>query len=310
MASIIDCHFRANNASGSGGAIYVSVRSKLKVINSQFTLNKAKEGGSIAVFGGDSLIERCNLTSNTASLDGGCISLYAANMTVKHSHFSGCRSQDGNSIIITESTLRLEAVTINDPHGTKYASTLYVSVNSDLLVKDSVLTGCRIPNAIAIDCYESSRVYLDSVLISNYSNAYLGCVYNYRCNLTIDNITFTHTDNGIAAYQSTVSAYNTVTLNDMNRFLLAGEASHVTFWAFNMSGTHIELGESVAEFRHTLFTRQDETCMIEEWGDSTIKLRSVYVAGPTDRLVCGLNGGEVDESTVVQGNVSGRNSLY
>ena len=290
------------------------MRSKLKVINSQFTLNKAKEGGSIAVFGADSLIESCNLTSDTASLDGGCISLYAANMTVKHSHFSGCRSQDarwtGSSIAITESTIRLDTVTINDPHGTEYGSTLHVSANSDLLVKDSVLTGCRIPGARAITCYESSRVYLDSVLISNYSNAYFGCVHSQGCNLTMDNITFTHADYGIVAYQSTVSAYNTVTLNDMKRFLLADEASHVTFWAFNMSGTHIELWESVAEFRHTLFIRQNKTCLIEGCENSTIKLKSVYVTGSTDGLVCGKYGGEVDQSTVVQGNVSGRNSLY
>ena len=292
------------------------MRSKLKVINSQFTLNTANEGGSIAVFGGDSLIESCNLTSEAASLDGGCISLYAADMTVKHSHFSGCRSQGarwtGSSIDITESTLRLEAVTINDSHGTEYRSALRVHSNSDLLVKDSVLTGCRIPRAEAIRCCESSRLYLDSVLISNYSAGHIGCVDSDRCNLTMDNITFTHTDDAILAGESTVNIYNTVIRNDMKRFLDA-LISNVTFWAFTMSGTRIELWNSVAEFRHTLFTRQDETCMIQDfiyYGRSTIKLKSVYVAGPTDRLVCRLDGGEVDESTVVQGNVSGTNFLY
>ena len=237
------------------------MRSKLKVINSQFTLNKAKEGGSVAVFGGDSLIESCNLTSEAASLRGACIILYAADMTVKHSHFSGCRSLNpsfmtGSSIAITESTIRLEAVTINDSHGTEYGSALRVRANSDLLVKDSILTGGRFPLAKAIKCYESSRVYLDSVLISNYSSS-LGSVDSDRCNLTINNITFTHTDDAIYVYQSTVKIYNTVTLNDMKSFLFALN-SNVTFWAFNMSGTYIGFMKSVAEFRHTLFTRQDE----------------------------------------------------
>ena len=284
------------------------MKSELKVYNTQFTQNAAKEGGSIAVFAADSFIESCNSTSDTASLYGGCISLKVANMTVKHSHFSGCRSQDGRSIIITQSTLRLETVTINDSYVTKYGSALRVSANSDLLVKDSVLTGSHFPYAGAIECFESDRVYLDSMLISNYSNAYFGCVWSERCNLTIDNITFTHTDYAISTYKSTVNIFNTVTLNVMKQFLDAWY-SHVTFWAFNMRGTHIELLESFAEFRHTLFTRQNETCMIKDWEDSTIKLSSVYVAGPTDGLVCEWDSRWVDKSTVVQGNVSGRTYL-
>ena len=229
-------------------------------------------------------------------------------MTVKHSHFSGCRSQGGRSITITQSTLRLEAVTINDPHGTEYRSALRVRDNSDLLVRDSVLTGSHIPYAKVITCYWSSHVYLDSVLISKYSAEILGCVYSSRCNLTMDNITFTHTDPAIFADTSTINIFNSVTLNGMNRFLWAGN-SHVTFWACNIHGRYIILWNSVAEFRHTIFTRHDEACRIEAWYKSTIKLKSVYVAGPTDGLVCGEDGGEVDNSTVVQGNVSGRNSL-
>ena len=118
MASIIECHFRENTASGSGGAIYVSMKSELKVYDSQFTLNTAKEGGSIAVFAADSLIENCNFTSDTASIDGGCISLNAADMTVKHSYLSGCGSPEDAEVSfdmeaqlpLLSSTLRLEAV--------------------------------------------------------------------------------------------------------------------------------------------------------------------------------------------------------
>ena len=303
LARIVDCHFTANNASGRGGAIYVSVKSELKVRNSQFTLNRAKEGGSFAVLGADSFIESSNLTSDTALLGGGCISLKAANMIVKHSHFSGCR----RSIIITQSTLRLDTVTINDSYGTELGSALRVQANSDLFMKDSILTGCRFPGAKAITCSESSRMHLDSVLISNYSPGYFsGCVYSDGCNLTMDNITFAHWGYAMDARRSTIHIYNTVTLKDMKLFLDA-ESSHMTFWAFTTRDTYMFLKNSIAEFRHTLFIRQDKTCMIKDaWGDSTIKLKSVYVAGPTDRLVCGEDGGVVDNSTVVQGNVSGR----
>ena len=286
------------------------MKSKLKVYNSQFTHNTAKKGGSIAVFVSDSFIESCNLTSDTASLDGGCISLNAANMTVKHSHFSACRSEDARSISITQSILRLEAVTISDSHGTEFRSALHVSVKSDLLVKDSVLTGYRSPDAGPITCSDSSRVYLDTVLISNYSSdSWSGCVDSSRCNLTIDNITFTHTDRAIKAYKSTVNIYNTVTLNDMELFLDASN-SHVTFWAFTMRGTYIRLLDSVAEFRHTLFTRQDKTCLMKAWNKNTIKLKSVYVTSPTDGLVCGWNGRVASKYTVVQGHVSGRTYFF
>ena len=259
------------------------MKSELKVYDSQFTLNRAKEGYSIAVLAADSFIESCNLTSDTASLGGGCISLKAANMTVKHSHFARCRNQYESSITITQSTLRLHLHSI-DSH-----SAVHVPDNR------------RFPHAIT--CDESSRLYLDSVLISNYSSSSSsGCVYSDRCSLTMNNITFTDTDRAIYARASTVNIFNTVTLNDMNRFLYA-DSSHLTFWAFNMSGTRIELLNSVAEFRHTLFIRGNETCMVSAAGKSTIKLKSVYIVGPTNQPVCS------GWRTLFEGNVSGRTLL-
>ena len=85
----------------------------------------------------------------------------------------------------------------------------------------------------------------------------------------------------------------------------------MTFWDFSMTGTQITLYKSVVEFRHSLFTRQYETCLIKDWGENSIMLQSVYVAGPTGGLVCGWNGYRelVLKSTVVQGNVSGRTIL-
>ena len=271
MASIVECHFRENSASGSGGAIYVSVKSELKAYHSHFTQNRAKEGGSVAVFTANSVIESCKLTSDTASLEGGCISLNAANMTVKHSQFPGCRSL--NPIIITASS-------IENIVSLEFGSALHIHANSDLLVKDSVLTAGLVSRIKAVTCSDSS-MHLDSVFISNYSlGRWSGCVYSRGCNLTMDNITFTDTDSAIDAYESTINIYNTVTMNNMNRFLWAVN-SHVIFWALTIRGTYIGLQESVVEFRHTLYIRQNEICQIYSGGGNTIKLQSVYVAGPT-----------------------------
>ena len=122
----------------------------------------------------------------------------------------------------------------------------------------------------------------------------------------MDNIIITDaSDTGaIFADDSTINIYNTLAQNDSEQFLWAG-SSHVSFWNFNMNGTHIRLVKSVAEFRHTLFIRQDETCLIGLLDGlldrrSTINLKSVYVTGPKNGIVC------EDPDTVVHGNVSGR----
>ena len=87
-ANITRCHFSSNWASGDGGAIYVATKSELRAFDSQFKLNVATHGGSIAVRISDSLIESCGFSSNTASLSGGCMSFEAANVTVQRSNLS------------------------------------------------------------------------------------------------------------------------------------------------------------------------------------------------------------------------------
>ena len=67
-----------------------------------------------------------------------------------------------------------------------------------------------------------------------------------------------------------------------------------------MSHVDIVVQESVVEFWHTLFIRQDERCAIRDLSGSTINLQYVYVTGPKNRIVCESDG------TVVHGNVSGK----
>ena len=92
FANISRCQFKTNRASGIGGAIYVFMKSKLKIYNSQFTLNRASSGGSVAVAQGDSFIQSCNFNSDTASNAGGCIAFDAAIGTVTQSDFSDCKA--------------------------------------------------------------------------------------------------------------------------------------------------------------------------------------------------------------------------
>ena len=128
-ANITRCHFRLNHASGEGGAIYVVIKSKLKVFHSEFMMNRAKNGGSVAVFMGDSLIESCSFSSENASKDGGCIHLNAANVTVKQSNLSGCKSgsQGGSVYVFQHSTLLLETVMINNSYSTPAGDAIHVT---------------------------------------------------------------------------------------------------------------------------------------------------------------------------------------
>ena len=128
-----------------------------------------------------------------------------------------------------------------------------------------------------IRCYDTSRMYLDSVSISYCSSTALdGCVKTYRCTSIINNITITNTDHAITGHGSNTTIYNTLALNDTVEFLCA-VSSDVTLWNLNISGARIELRKSVVEFRHTVFVIPDEICPIEDIYESNITFKSVYL---------------------------------
>ena len=160
-ANITRCRFTLNHASGEGGAIYVGKNSKLRVLDSEFTMNRAMNGGSVAVYMGGSLIQSCSFSFENASEEGGCIHLKAANVTVKQSNLSGCESGNwGGSVnMLQHSTLRLETVIINNSNSTRARDAIYVTSESELFVTKLVLTGSGSELSIAIQCYGTSRMY-------------------------------------------------------------------------------------------------------------------------------------------------------
>ena len=313
-ANISRCHFRLNHASGEGGAIYVATKSELKVFGSEFMMNRAKNGGSVAVYLGDSLIESCSFITENASENGGCVHVKAANVTVKRSNLSRCKSGNfgGSVYVLQHSTLRLETVMINN--STQTTGAIYVQSESELFMTDSVLTGSELSGGIL--CLATSRMYLDSVLISYCpSNSVYGCVFIYSCTFTMNNITITNTDHAITGYESTMNIYNTLALNDTVEFLYAA-VSDVTLWNLNISGTRIKLEKSVAELRHTFFVIQDGICPVEDEDKivgpdgNNITFKSVYLPHTANmsqsesRIVCKR------PDTVVHGNASGTTKVF
>ena len=311
-ANITRCHFRLNHASGEGGAIYVATKSQLRIFDCTFTMNRAKSGGSIAVYMGDSLIESCSFITENASRDGGCIHLNAANVTVKRSNLSGCKSGwwGGSVYMFHHSTLRLETVVINNSYSTQATGAIYITSESELFMTDSALTGSGSELSGRIWCRVASRMYLDSVSISYCpSTSLYGCVFTSSCTFTMNNITIRNTDHAITGQKSTMNIYNTFALNDTAAFLYA-RSSDLTFWNLNVSGTRIKLYKSVAEFRHTMFMIQDEICPIEDASGSNITFKSVYfphtanMSQSESRIVC------KPQDTVVQGNASGKTKVF
>ena len=311
-ANITRCHFRLNHAWGEGGAIYVVTKNKLIAFDSEFMMNRAKNGGSIAVYLGDSLIESCNFITENASEDGGCIHSNAANVTVKRSNFSGCKSGrwGGSVYAFQHSTLLLETVMINNSYSTLKGGAIYVTSESELFMTDSVLTGSDSELSGRIWCRVTSRMYLDSVLIRYCtSNGRYGCVFTSSCTFTMNNITITNTDHAITGYYSTMNIYNTLALNDMVEFLYA-YSSDVTLWNLNVSGTRIKLFKSVVEFRHTMFMIQDKTCPVEDRYGSNIAFKSLYLEYTANMsqsesgIVCKR------AETVVHGTASGKTKVF
>ena len=308
-ANITRCLFRSNRASGDGGAIYVVVRSKLEIFGSEFILNSAENGGSFAVYMSDSFTESCSFTSSKASRDGGCIHLKAANVTIKQSTSSGCESdyRGGSMYLVQQSTLRIENVKINDSYSRQYGGAIYVHSNSELFMTRSVITRSSAEQHAGIRCETTSRVYLESVLISSCSSSiYYGCVYSWKCNVTMDNITVTDTDYAITVLESSINIINSLALNDTIKFVRA-ESSDVTFWNMNISGAHIVLEQSAAEFRHTVFMTPDKICPIKDIFRSNITLKSVYIPHTANRSQS--ESGPVCKGigTVLHGNTSGKN---
>ena len=308
-ANITRCRFRANHATREGGAIYVATKSELRLFNSEFRMNRAKNGGSVAVYTGYSLIESCSFLSEKASKDGGCIQLKAGNVTVKRSSFSGCKSghRGGSVYVLQHSTLRLETVMINNSYSKVKGGAIYINSKSELLVTNSALTDCSSGYTAGIWCYDTSRMYLDSVSISYCSShTGVGCVNGLRCTSMINNITITNTDHAIFGWESNITIYNTLALNDTLEFLTA-HYSDVTLLNLNISGTRIVLEKCVAEFRHTIFMISDEICPIKDIiSGSIITFKSVYVpqaanTRPSETgIVC------KQPNTVVNGNTSGK----
>ena len=309
-ANITKCHFSSNHAPGDGGAIYVTMKSELRVSHSEFVQNTATNGGSLGVYLGHCVIVSSNFTYNNASNYGGCVSLIAANVTIKRSKLSGCKGKIGGSVSIRQqSSLQLEEVTISNSYAPADGA-LRVDDNSDLFLKDSMMTGCHSDvSSGGILCSDKSRVYLESVLIRFCSSSVdNGCVYGFRCNVTMDNITFTDTDSAITVFTSTTSIFNSLVLNDITHYLWT-YSSHVAFGNCNISDTSIQLYHSVTEFRHILFVNLDNGCPIEDDDKSNIMLESVDSIAPTDitqsesTIVCKGPG------TVVEGNTSGKPSV-
>ena len=101
--SIIDSRFLGNEiineTGGMGGAVY-TVAQNTTVHNTNFTLNKAHDGGAIYIggTGGRTNITDSNFTRNSAVEEGGAIYLSSSNAVINRTLFSYNTAHDGGAI--------------------------------------------------------------------------------------------------------------------------------------------------------------------------------------------------------------------
>ena len=141
--TVLNCEFRKNNASGSGGAISFG-SSELIVNNSVFTENKALSGtgGTISTSGATSTITYSNFTNNSATGRGGAI--YATGngqLNVYHCNFVNDTGSEGQDIAYHYTTKKTnkaflrydydEFWGVNNASGSIYAyNTQYLNVTA------------------------------------------------------------------------------------------------------------------------------------------------------------------------------------
>ncbi|MBK7938736.1 MAG: hypothetical protein IPJ82_17345 [Lewinellaceae bacterium] len=115
--TIEDCVFKNNKARRSGGAVTVGFTSSTTFINCQFDKNTAQFGGAIFNQNDSTAmsIDGCTFNENGAENNGGAINISSGiNASIKNSLFFSNSADFGGAIEITEDSLNLAVLTIEN----------------------------------------------------------------------------------------------------------------------------------------------------------------------------------------------------
>ena len=140
---LINCKFLNNNATGSGGAIYIVAsyynNSSVKLVNCVFEGNSASLGGAI----GDMLgvtIQNCRFTNNTASTKGGAYYIFMnQNGTIVNSIFDENNAKLGGAVYNKGNITMTNCDLVNN-HALENGGAMY-NESHDSYIYNSILWG-------------------------------------------------------------------------------------------------------------------------------------------------------------------------
>ena len=168
------CLFVKNYARTSGGAIHITGKHKLTLLDSTFIGNSAKNyGGDIIIYGANSYVENCNFINGTSPIGG---SIYiAAAATVKDSNFTGSSASNRAGAIYIGGLSTILNCNFNNTRATNYGGAIYADYANSLINNSNFTAGIsNLGGAIYINKNIQS---LYNSFNNNHANNHGGAIY-------------------------------------------------------------------------------------------------------------------------------------
>ena len=163
-AAVHNSYFDGNEAADNGGALFIKIRSKMKLTDSIFKLNEAQNsGGSIAIQHSHGIFQSCEFTKESAVFgSGGAISAEnVANVTVLDSSFDNCTAFYGGSMSVTsESVLVIENLYVTNSFAFNNGGSIYIFQHSFLNGYNLTVADGKSITGSGIYVYDSSGLSL------------------------------------------------------------------------------------------------------------------------------------------------------
>eukprot|EP00210_Caulerpa_lentillifera_P007462 g7132.t1 len=191
-ATIKKSTYTNNTSSESGGAIYAFKISKIRVRESTFIQNSAREGGCFHIEESDVTITKSIFRNNEADVDGGAIRLERGGVICRHSTFThNTASDDGGAFNIESATyVNWTGVRFSYNRATFGSSARIVKCKNDVLWKDVDFQNSTVGLTGAAAYIDDSNVTIDGAFFQNLTAPYGGALYAQSFDIIIKNAIF------------------------------------------------------------------------------------------------------------------------
>eukprot|EP00210_Caulerpa_lentillifera_P007459 g7129.t1 len=191
-ATITNSTFSENMSDDSGGAVYAVKNSNIRVQESRFKKNQAREGGCFHIEESDVSILRSSFKQNKAKVDGGAIRLERGGVLCRNSDFTYNTALDDRGAFNIENATYVDwtGVRFSNNHATFGSSVRVVKCKNNVLWKDVNFQNSTVGLTGAAAYTDASKVIIDGAIFQNLTAPYGGALYAQSFNITIKNAFF------------------------------------------------------------------------------------------------------------------------